>query len=415
MINVVRPPWLNSLALAILLATPVATALSRNIAFPMLILAAVLIVVTTVQANGLAKSWAILKQSVCQVMMSSPVGPFALAIILFALVSLSWAPEVSRGLSALSQTTVAALAAGTCCLLITHQIGTPRWVVWALPLAVTFACLLILIELHFGSPIRSALGASPEPFRLNRAAVAVVLFLPLLFLLEGSRQHQLITLGIVILAIVVVFLSDSESAKFAVYVSAATSVLSLTVKPRTLALCVGLAIVASHVFAPAIALALYSTVTPEAVASLSSVLMTHPDHSIRLEIWRAYAGQSLLSTPLFGHGLQASFWANEAYRGTDPAVLNGLGYGHPHNASLQTWYELGFIGVFLSSTLIALLLRQVLRLPERSMRTAAIVTAVAWSVAYVSHGAWQAWWWALVGIVVMLMLAISKFEEVRAT
>ncbi|WP_375571383.1 O-antigen ligase family protein [Ahrensia marina] len=404
MISVVRPPWPSSLALAILLATPVATALSRNIAFPMLVLATALIVLTSVQTDGLAKSWAILKQSVWQIMTSSPVGPLAIAIILFALVSLSWAPEASRGLGALSQTTVATLAAAVCCLLMARQVEVPGWLVWALPLSVILACVLILIELHFGSPIRSALGASAEPFRLNRAAVAVVLFLPLILLLEGSRKRPLVTLAIVVLAVVAVFLSHSESAKLGVFVLAATSALSLTVKPRTLALFVGLAVLASHVFAPAIALALYKTVTPEAVASLSSVLTTHPHHFIRLEIWWAYTQQSL-NSPLFGHGLQASLWANEAYRGTDPVVVSRLAYGHPHNGSLQVWYELGFMGILLSSALMGLFLRQILRLPEKSTRIAAILMAGAWSVAYVSHGAWQHWWWALVGIVVITLTA----------
>ncbi len=78
-----------------------------------------------------------------------------------------------------------------------------------------------------------------------------------------------------------------------------------------------------------------------------------------------------------------------------------LDYGHPHNFAIQVWFELGLVGVLLTAALIALAFRAIARIPE-PIRAAALATAVAiWTVAFVSHGAWQAWWWCLVGLVAL--------------
>lgn len=410
MISVIRPPWSNGLALAILLATPVATALSRNIAFPILVFATVLVVLTSVQTNGLAKSWATLKQSVCQIMTSSLVGPLAIATVLFALASLFWAPGVERGLGAAAQTTAAALSTAICCILMARHAEVPGWMAWALSLSVGAASVVVLVELYLGYPIRSALGASLEPYRLNRSAVAIALLLPLLFFHVRTKNRLIFAISIAFLPLTAILLSQSESAKFAAYTIAASAALTMALKPRFMALFVGLVILASHVLAPAVALALYASVTPEAVASLSTVFTTNSNHFIRLEIWWAYA-QQVFSAPLFGHGLQASFWAGEAYKGTDPVMIRGLAFSHPHNVSLQIWYELGLVGVVLSTAMMAFLLRQIIRLQDTDMRVAAILMASVWAVAYVSHGAWQGWWWALVGIIIIQFTALSHKSD----
>ncbi len=377
----------------------------------MLLVATVFLGLTFVRELKSNVTWTSVRKSVGHKLHFKVAAGVAAATLAFALASLLWAPEFERGLRAGAQVATAVLATAMCCLIITRNATIPAWVVWALPLSVALACIVIFIEYYFGLPIRSALGASPDAFRLNRAAVAVALVLPLLFLIQFDRKRLLVAVIVSFLVLVVVFSSDSESAKFAVVVITMAALSSVFCEPRRLTLAIGLAILVSHILAPVVVIALHATISPDLVASVASVFTPEIHHFVRLEIWNAFAHE-IFNAPLHGHGLQASLWAGETYAGEDPAIRWSLGgFAHPHNASLQIWYELGLVGVLLTSTLMALVLRQVLQMPPHYMRITAVLIAGAWSVAYVSHGAWQGWWWALVGSMVILLLSVSRVQH----
>jgi len=398
-------------ATALLLATPIATVLSRNAAFPLLLLSALLLVVSVRLQSDSAEALSDMARRTFRLKLNAPATAIALASLLFALLSLLWSPDANRGLGALFGASTAALVSIFCCMLVARHINTPAWFMWALPLAISTSCLLVVSELTFGSPIRGALGASTEEFRLNRAAVAFALMLPLLFLVEGSKKRVFTNLALIALVWIATFMSISEAAKLAVVVVTGTLILSSFIGSRWLVLLCGLSVLATHLFAPFIAIAMYTFISREAVASLSMAFAGHPYHFIRLEIWWAHALQ-ILEAPILGQGLQASLWAVDAYQGSNPAIIRGLSYGHPHNVSIQIWYELGLVGLLLSIGLIVLLLRLLLQLPDHQKKVAASLMMGIWAVAYVSHGAWQHWWWAIVGSTAVLF-TILKDHGVR--
>lgn len=393
--------------MVLLLATPVATALSRNAAFPMLLACALLLALHVVWQRRGRQALADAARHSKPLKLNAPAGPIALASILYALASLLRTPDFEDGFGALAQTSAAALVSVFCGLLIARHTTIPAWLAWALPLAIVAGCMLIVSELTFGSPIRGALGASQESFRLNRAAVSVALMLPLLFLVKNGRNRLFINLAVVALVWVAAFTSISETAKLAAVVVTGTLVLTTFVRSSWLVLFCSLGVLATHILAPFLATALYILAPREAIESLSMAVAQHSFHFIRIEIWWAYA-QQVLEGPIFGHGLEASKWANEAYAGSDPVMLGALNWGHPHNVSLQIWYELGLVGVALSTGLIVFLFRQILRLPDPQQKVAVALIAGVWTVAYISHGAWQHWWWALVGIIAVLFVVLKK-------
>jgi len=409
-ISKTHSPLPTRLAIITLLATPALTALSRNIAFPMLLLSASLFAAPFVAKTGVAEVAARVMRSPHGIMARSPFGLFAFTFLLYSIASLSWAPEISRGLAAVLQVTLAATAAALSIVLVIRQRRVPAWLGWALPSALALASLLVIFELQLGSPFRTVFDASPEAFRLNRAAVAIALLSPILFLQERSTIGLVFIVLCFSLATIAIFLSQSESAKLAMAVIATTAAFSAVLRPQFLLFCVGFGVLASHVLAPVIALGLYRAITPDAVASLLSAFTQEAYHFTRLEIWWAYAKQ-IIGAPILGYGLQGSYWASETYSGDNITVLRGLSSTHPHNASIQIWYELGLIGVILSVALMVLMLRHMLRLPGHTMRITAILISGVWSIAFVSHGAWQAWWWALIGIVCLILLAAGRVGE----
>ena len=76
-----------------------------------------------------------------------------------------------------------------------------------------------------------------------------------------------------------------------------------------------------------------------------------------------------------------------------------LGVGHPHNAAVQIWAELGVVGAVLPALMLCLqtLARASPRLPRLVAAASLALVAGAAAVALVGHGAWQGWWAAAIG------------------
>jgi O-antigen ligase len=89
-----------------------------------------------------------------------------------------------------------------------------------------------------------------------------------------------------------------------------------------------------------------------------------------------------------------------------------LGAGHPHNAFLQLWAELGLVGAILAALLAVRLFDAVGRLKPLLQPFVLTWIAVTSAIALVSHGAWQAWWVAAIAASAAGFLAIER--ELRA-
>lgn len=79
-----------------------------------------------------------------------------------------------------------------------------------------------------------------------------------------------------------------------------------------------------------------------------------------------------------------------------------LGVGHPHDALLQVWSELGAPGAAFALLLLLMAARHIRRLPEDRRPEAIACLAAAVAIGVESHGAWQAWWIAAVTLPILL-------------
>lgn len=90
---------------------------------------------------------------------------------------------------------------------------------------------------------------------------------------------------------------------------------------------------------------------------------------------------------------------------------------HPHNAILQLWLELGFLGLILGTLLAYQVLRQIycanLSLVEKAV-SSGLFTAV-FLVVWVNLGFWQNWWisalWIIVGLTISLFKGTGETSE----
>lgn len=131
------------------------------------------------------------------------------------------------------------------------------------------------------------------------------------------------------------------------------------------------------------------------------------DH--RLRMWD-YSLARVSEAPLIGKGLDSSRNMQDAFTtriGVDVPFVSL----HPHNLGLQTWMEAGAVGAVLLTIALVSLYRPLRRLAGTDPWRGAAVSGTLMSVAIASAvtvGAWQYWWWALVGLSLALAALIPS-------
>jgi O-antigen ligase len=123
----------------------------------------------------------------------------------------------------------------------------------------------------------------------------------------------------------------------------------------------------------------------------------------RLYIWQ-YTANKITERPLLGFGMGSS--PNDSIGGavvdwpyTHPDGRIEMIHSkqiplHPHNAILQWWLELGFVGVLWIIGALLLVIERIRILPK-PYRQASLAFFTANAItALVSIGFWQTWWWA---------------------
>ena len=125
---------------------------------------------------------------------------------------------------------------------------------------------------------------------------------------------------------------------------------------------------------------------------------------VRLDIWKT-AVEAIAERPFIGWGPGAfATLPNDVTIGGVFDPFQSRIHPHTHNAFLQIWLELGFVGALIVTGLFVALARQILAHSSASQQVwqvAMFSTLV--TIASVSHGAWQSWWIATVFTVLIMM------------
>lgn len=271
---------------------------------------------------------------------------------------------------------------------------------WMLALGLTLAAGLIFIELAQPGVLRRFFGLREEVFRLNRALVTLVMLLPALVILAETRWQRVGACIIGAIVVVAAFRSDSATSALAALVLGVASLLAwlnwkwmsrLTLAGTLLAVLLA----PFHAF-------LLDRMIPqwlhEQLRSASS--------AIRVKIYSAF-DSAIAAAPFFGSGFNTAsrFKDEPAFQRIPSELQSYVEFGHPHNAAVQLWVELGLAGVAIVCALIVLAFRALDGLPQQVRPLALGFWAAVVAVAIVSHGAWQAWWLALVAIGIVLFAA----------
>jgi len=147
-----------------------------------------------------------------------------------------------------------------------------------------------------------------------------------------------------------------------------------------------------------------ATQSIEGVSKASESLVSSTGH--RLKMW-AFAVEKIDEKRFFGWGMDASRAIPQEDRRLGPETeIMPL---HPHNAFLQVRLELGVPGAVLVAALVGMFFAAAGRIGDRFSSAVAVGAGMSYlSVAAISYGVWQNWWWAFAwALAAMTMLALK--------
>lgn len=217
-------------------------------------------------------------------------------------------------------------------------------------------------------------------------------------------------IGLVVLAFVAVGLSYSMASKVALSAGLITAIVTWHF-PRVTPLIAGALMASTFLAMPLIG----SAIPPPDITSQWPGLNVSAHH--RLTIWR-HVSLLIVQGPWTGYGLESSrvFGDKTAIMvelpGQSPSVEELLPL-HPHNAALQIYLELGFIGAALAAIFILIIFNRISRSnvshKAKAIMMATLVSALI--IAMVSYGIWQTWW--LCSLWFVAAIAISTTRQAR--
>ncbi|HML91932.1 O-antigen ligase family protein [Methyloceanibacter sp.] len=253
------------------------------------------------------------------------------------------------------------------------------------------------------------------PYKLN-ATIAVMLLALWPALLcavtqPGGRNRVLVSIALFAAATATIFLSNHDSSKVGLITSLAVFLLAslwpaTTRKGLWLVWCLAFAIV-----------------VPLATAAYQAEL--HKSEYLpfsaraRVTLW-AYTAEHVHATPLLGIGASSTRKIdqspdNRRMQWKKKVKTEGFGWragAHAHNAFLQTWYELGAVGVILFVATGSAVILSLGRIPRATQRFALAQVAAFFAIIAFAWGMWQAWLMALTGLAALYVaLAVNVYRS----
>lgn len=329
-----------------------------------------------------------------QAVLPTPIGVAAAVFLALAALSIAWSPAPLESTYTWGEFVLP--VAATLILALTLPERAPRSAAILLGLSAAAAAALILSELATGQEVRQSLGMRSNSFIFNRPALTLlVLAPPLLWTLFRLGEVWLGTAVAVVLA-AAILRSDSGAAGLGLVAGGLGFVIAWRSRKAAIALAVGSFVVA-FAAAPVLGEVLHRTMPPSTHQMLSST-----NSQARVDIWRSF-GAAVRVRPFLGTGFSPgpAFASSAAAARVDPSYRTFLAVGHPHNAPLQVWAELGAAGAFLALSLLLLILRQVARLSPGEFAPSLALMGAAAAVSLVGHGVWQGWWPAVIGAAIV--------------
>jgi O-antigen ligase len=379
-------------AAAVLALMPVGMAIAHRSAPAFLGISAVLVLCALVAGHGLDR---LLRQA--RTALSTPLGWSVLAFFGWALLSIAWSEVPATSWRAFGEFWPAVAAAFVLSLALPGRV--PRSTLWFVAGALAVACVAMLVELQSGLSFRKSLGVRAWEFIFNRPALTVmVTAVPVLAWLASRPSKPTLAAAAVVagLTATLIAVSWSGAATLGLVLMIVTFPVALML-PRFALAAVAVGFVTAFALAPVKGLVGDSLIPAKLHAQLAE------SHSReRIDLWLSF-GAAIRQQPILGAGFGASprLHQTSVAAKVAPERRTLLNIGHPHDAAMQIWTELGAVGAALAVLIGLLTLRTMRAWPARTLAPALTLMVGVTAASLVGHGAWQGWWAAAVGAAIV--------------
>ncbi|PVE25606.1 polymerase [Microvirga sp. KLBC 81] len=337
--------------------------------------------------------------------LTSPLGLAVLAFVGWTLMSVGWSEFGSVSLRAFGEFWLPIAAALILALTLPKYLT--RQMFWILAGTFLLSGIIIVAELGTGLVLRKAIGVRADPFIFNRPVLTLLMLaLPLTaWILDDLRRGAVWGLALLLFLTAVVMQSESDAAVLGLAIICLTFPMAWFV-PRVTFVLVAFAVLVAFCVSP-----LVGPIAAQLIPPAMHEKMASSHSKERVELWQSF-GYVVREKPILGSGFGISPRMAETTIAQKVPVEHQrmLNIGHPHNAALQIWVELGAIGAAIAVFIAFLTLRAVWRLPHLTRCASMALIAGAGPVALVGHGAWQGWWAASLGAAIIWMQAASRFQ-----
>lgn len=335
----------------------------------------------------------------------SPLGLAVIAFFAWCWMSVGWSEFKLISLRSIGEFWLPIMAVLVLALLLPDKV-TPQ-MFWLLAGTFSLAAIMMMAEINTGMFLRKALGTRAQAFIFNRPVLTLLmLVLPLTAWILGSvRRGWIYGLGLLLLLAALELQAESEAAILGLVIVCITFPIAWFL-PRLTFTLAGLGFLAAVSLSPFIGFISAQVMTPAMHKTLAS---GHTKD--REQLWQSF-GYVVQQKPLLGTGFGVSprIPDTTVAKQVPQTHRSMLSIGHPHNAALQIWVELGAVGAALSLLIALLTLRTVWKMPHVTRSASLALMSGAAPVALVGHGAWQGWWAASLGAAIIWMQAASRFQ-----
>ena len=357
------------------------------------------------------------------------VLPRYLVIVLFAiplwgLVTSLWSinPKASL-LASLKILSLVILGFSWCRLTLSLSEESQKSLIKAFLGGLFFGLLLLSAEKILGNPWRIFWEKSSSKAFAQGSLVISLAAWPALYWIWQRHYSKPVRFGLIISLFISIFWNlfqiDCDTSFVGLFLGICTFGSTLLF-PRTTSLGMRLGVPLFIILFPLISLNLFK---PENIPTINTY--THSSSYIdRIYIWNEVAtsilehpwkGIGMDGTPYHKKGKMIREWTFSDHNGVSQKLQSTRFALHPHNAILQLWLELGFLGMILAILLTYLTLYQIYQTnfsrPEKAI-CAGLFTGI-FIIIWVNLGFWQSWW--ISGLWIIIGLTMSLFKRKRET
>ncbi|MBM3632962.1 MAG: O-antigen ligase family protein [Alphaproteobacteria bacterium] len=284
-----------------------------------------------------------------------------------------------------------------------------------------FGLLLLSAEIILGNPWRIFWGKTPSKAFAQGSLMISLAAWPALYWMWERPYSKPVRFGLILSLFFLLFWSlfqiDCDTSFVGLFLGICTFCCTFFF-PRITSLGMRLGVPLFIIFFPIISLNVFKQ---ENIPTINTYTRSS-SYIDRIYIWNEVA-TSILEHPWKGIGMDGTphhekshmirEWTFIDQRGVTQKKQSPRFALHPHNAILQLWLELGFLGVILAILLTHFTLNQIYRtnlvVTEKAI-CAGLFTGV-FTIVWVNLGFWQSWW--ISGLWIIIGLTTTLFKRKR--